>query len=569
MKPRVPALILALLAAAPAVAQIALPGPAQAPQIQRRFDTQTQPTMPSQEGLPTVPDSIAPPPGAETVRFMLRGLDVVGSTVYTPDQWRSLYASLIGQTISLADLYRIADRITAKYRQDGYLLSLAIVPEQKVDNGRVVIRIIEGHIDRVTFTKPLPGSHALPNGLVNRITASQPLTAAALERNVLLIGDLPGINVQSVLRPSPSTFGAADLDIVTQHTPWEGFVSIDNQGSRYIGPYALSAGVSEYSLLGLFEQTDVTMAVDPFDHSMYYGQGVFTLPVHSSGPLAGDTFQIAALYSQARPDLPPQVFPFNTRSIDTEWRVTYFVPVIRSRDQNLSARLSFIWRDLDNLITDLPRDPINPTEEHVRILQPRLTYDKVDSLNGVSIIDMTLNIGLDVFGASRNSDLRLIRQDADGQFVYLKGMLARLQPLTTHFSLFGRFDFQLSSDRLPTTERFGVGGPQLGTGYAPGTLTGDDAIGARLELRYGFETSKNFISGFQLYMHGDYGQVHDRGTLDQFNQSLSSVGVGARMNLFKSLAFNPEITQQLSGRPTDCLNCRRETRFLFSLTQRF
>ena len=35
-----------------------------------------------------------------------------------------------------------------------------------------------------------------------------------LERNLLLIGDLPGVTVQGILEPSPSTFGAARLRVV-------------------------------------------------------------------------------------------------------------------------------------------------------------------------------------------------------------------------------------------------------------------------------------------------------------------------------------------------------------------
>lgn len=560
---------LLLTAAAPVAAQVALPGPAQIPQAQRRFDTQTAPAVPQRGELPSAPDAIAPPPGSENVQFVLREIEVVGATRYAADVWRPLYASRLNQTSSLADLYAIADQISAQYRRDGYLLSLAIVPEQDVEDGRVEIRVVEGWIERATFTQPLPGSDAHPHGLADRIIASQPLMASVLERNLLLIGDLPGLNVQSVLRPSPSTFGAADLDIVTQYTPWEGFVSIDNQGSRYIGPYALSAGISGYSLLGFYEQADLTVAVDPFDDTMQYGQGVFTLPVHASGALTGDTFQIAGLHSRAQPDLPEAIFPFDTRSTSTEWRATYFVPAIRSRERNLSLRLSFLWRDLENRVTDFPRDSFNPVEEHVRVLQPRFTYDRVGHRNGIWIVDAALNIGLDAFGASKDSDPRLIREDADGKFVYLSGMAARLQPLGPGFSLFGRVDFQWSDDRLPTTERYGVGGMQLGAGYAPGTLTGDDAIGVRMELRYGAETSRSFVPGYQFYAHADYGRVWDHDSPRRDYESLSSIGVGARINVTRSLSFNPEVAHQLSGRPNDCIDCRHETRFLFSLTQRF
>lgn len=87
------------------------------------------------------------------------------------------------------------------------------------------------------------------------------------------------------------------------------------------------------------------------------------------------------------PDLPEAIFPFETRSASTEWRATYFVPAIRSRERNLSLRLSLLWRDLENRVTDFPRDSFNPVEEHVRILQPRFTYDRVGRHNGIWLVD--------------------------------------------------------------------------------------------------------------------------------------------------------------------------------------
>jgi hemolysin activation/secretion protein len=553
----------------PALAQINLPGPAQIPQAQQRFEPEPPPLRTAPGALPRPTAVTAPPLGADQILFTLRRVTFNGSTLYSAEDLGPIYAPLVGHEVSLADLYAVAAQVTDRYRRDGYLLSIALVPEQQVEDGAVSIQIVEGFIGAARLDGRIDGPRDLPQGLADRITASRPLQSEDLERRVLLIGDLPGVNVQSVLHPSRTTFGAADLDVVVRQTPWAGFLSLDNLGSRYLGPYALSAGLSEYSRLGRYEQIDLTGAIDPDHQDMGYIHGAVTVPLHGSGPLVGDTLQLAGLYSRAEPDIPEDVFPFKTRSVSAEGRLTYFVPLIRSRDQNLSARQSFIWRDLSNRITDLPEDARNPGEEHVRIWQSRLTYDVVDRSNAVSIIDVVGNVGLGIFGASRNADPRLIRQDGDGQFFYVSGTAARLQPLTTHVALYARTDFQYSGQPLPTTERFGLGGPNAGVGYAPGNITGDSGLDVRIEARYGRETGLNSITGFQLYGRYDYGFTSDHTSGPDDWNSLSTVGLGVRLNLFKALAFNPEISRQLSGRPADCSRCSRETRLLFSLTQRF
>jgi hemolysin activation/secretion protein len=554
----------------PVMAQVSLPGPAQVPQAQKRFEPPPAALRATEpDALPKPPAPIAPPKGAESVRFVLSEIRFAGMTVYPPGALRPFYSQLVGQQISVLDLYALADRITDKYRRDGYLLSLAIVPEQQVENGRVTIQIVEGFVDQLHFSGPIDGTARYPKGFAGQIAASRPLTADALERNILLIGDLPGVNVQTVLKPSATTLGAADLDIVLRQTPFEGFVSFDNHGSRFLGPYALSGGLSAHSRLGLYEQIDLTFAVDPFDRTMFYGQGNFTIPLHNAGTLAGDTLQFSLVYSEAKPKLPARIFPFKTRSENVEGRMTYAAPIIRSRDDNLTARLSFGWRDLQNRIIDLPDDRFNPAEEHVRVLQPRITYDVVDASNGVSIVDIALNLGLDIFGASKRGDPRLVRLNADGQFAYLTGMVAHFQPVARGFSLYAQAEFQLADGPLPTTERMGLGGPRLGAGFAPGNYTGDQGIAARIEARYGTEIGAGFLTGYQLYAHFDYGFTSDATKGPDDWNDLASIGVGARLNLFRGLAINPEIARQLSGTASDCLDCGHETRFLFSITQRF
>ncbi|HVJ00893.1 MAG TPA: ShlB/FhaC/HecB family hemolysin secretion/activation protein [Sphingomonas sp.] len=553
----------------PAVAQV-LPGPAQAPQAQRRFELPQAPSPHTDpRELPPSPPAVTPPPGAEQVRFVLREVSFPGMTIYRPEQMRPLYQELIGREVSLADLYTLADKVTARYRRDGYLLSLAVVPEQQIGDGSVSLRVVEGYVDDVRFRDDPPDPAKLSRNLAGDIARSRPLRARDLERSVLLIGDLPGVNAQSVLSPSPTKFGAANLEIVTQQTPFEGFISFDNQGSRYLGPYALSAGVTEFSRLGLGEQIDLVAAGDVVDGTMFYVQGALTLPVSRGGPFAGDTIQFSGLYSQSEPDLPAEVFPFKTRSRSVEGRVTYFLPIIRSRRQNLSMRLGLVWRDLENRITDLPRDARNPAREHVRMVQPRFTYDVVDRTGAVTLLDIVLNFGVSTLGASRRSDPRLVRLNADGSFFYFSGSVARLQPLFTHFSALVRSDFQWSDEALPTTERFGVGGPRNGVGFPPGAITGDSGVSVRGELRYGHELSNKWLTGFQIYARFDYGFTSDvTPSPDDWND-LSTIGMGLRLNLLRSLTFNPEVSHQLSGSPGDCLGCSHETRFLFNLTQRF
>src|SRR5690606_13126358 len=92
-----------------------------------------------------------PPATAEQIRFRLTRLVVEGASVYSEAELAPLYADALGKVVSLAVIYRIADSITAKYRSDGYVLSRAVVPAQRIDEGVVRIRVVEGFVNGIVI----------------------------------------------------------------------------------------------------------------------------------------------------------------------------------------------------------------------------------------------------------------------------------------------------------------------------------------------------------------------------------------------------------------------------------
>ena len=118
--------------------------------LPQRFEPPRPPTVDRRIEVPTIP-SIVPPERAREVRIVLRGIVVTGSTVYGVEQFREYYQNLVGREVSLLEVYGIANQITARYRNDGYILSQAVVPQQQIRDGVVQIQIVEGRIARVVI----------------------------------------------------------------------------------------------------------------------------------------------------------------------------------------------------------------------------------------------------------------------------------------------------------------------------------------------------------------------------------------------------------------------------------
>jgi hemolysin activation/secretion protein len=138
--------ICATLAMADAwAAQAPLPGTVLPGQIERQFEKLPEPrAKPAEIRVPDTRQK--PPPNADAVRFVLNRLTIDGVTVYPADTVRAAYERFLGKEVTLAEIYRIADTLTTRYRNDGYILSQVIVPAQAVEGGAMRLQAIEGYV---------------------------------------------------------------------------------------------------------------------------------------------------------------------------------------------------------------------------------------------------------------------------------------------------------------------------------------------------------------------------------------------------------------------------------------
>src|SRR5262245_5137435 len=103
------------------------PGTVKPGQIERQFERPPEPS--AKPGVIAIPSAgQTPPENAAGIAFVLNELRIDGVTVYAADSLRSAYADRLGTQVTLADVYRIVDALTARYRNDGYILSQVIVP---------------------------------------------------------------------------------------------------------------------------------------------------------------------------------------------------------------------------------------------------------------------------------------------------------------------------------------------------------------------------------------------------------------------------------------------------------
>jgi len=158
-----------------------LPPSVQPGQIERQFTRppQAAPTAP-QPPVELFQPAQKVPSNAAAIKFTLKQIVLEGVTVYQESELQPLYAGLLNREISFAEIYTLANTLTARYRNDGYILSQVIVPAQSVDSGVVRLQAIEGYVSEVQFEGLEVEQGELMHAYAHKVQSHLPLRAATL-----------------------------------------------------------------------------------------------------------------------------------------------------------------------------------------------------------------------------------------------------------------------------------------------------------------------------------------------------------------------------------------------------
>src|SRR5262245_60703824 len=463
-----------LVASLPALAQVIPPSERPGPE-RERFEQPT-PSL-AQPGGPAISmPGTAAPPGADKIKLVLRGVRTVGGTIYRPEELAALYGDLVGHEITLAAVYEIAARITAKYGSDGYVLSRAVVPPQELTPGGavVLIQIVEGYVDRVEWPAALSSYRDFFAEYTAKIIADRPTNIRTLERYLLLAGDLPGLKFKNSLKASATRQGAATLVVEVVEKPLDVTARVDNRGTKARGPHQFSTSTSVNNLLRIHEAFTATYA-GAFDLSeLQYMAASYRQVLNSEGL----TFFASASNSRGKPGTPElRLLEYKTRSNVFEGGVSY--PFIRLREKNLIVSGSFF-------ATDDRSDILGTLKTHDKSRGVRLKVDAdlAESSGAINQLNVVASQGIKGLGSSENGDVVLSTANGRVDFTKVEATYLRTQPLFERLSLLVAAHGQYAANPLLSPELCGYGGRAFGRAFDPSHLVGDQCVEVLAELRF-------------------------------------------------------------------------------------
>ena len=422
-------------------------------------------------------------------RVKLVGIQLRGNTAFTTDALQALLADALGRDLSFAELTRLADRITKHYRSAGYLVARAYLPAQQVNGGVLDIAVLEGTLGRVELRNAadLNASALAP---LQQLSVNAPMHEQTLERTLLNLADLPGIAVQSTLRPGTAV-GASDLLVeVSKAHALQGSVDLDNYGSLYTGEYR--AGTSLFWNNPLDRGDQLSLRLQASDARLHYERLGYQLPLGEQATRVGAA--LSNMYYRLGRD-------FESLQADgTAVIASLYLrqPLLRSQAANWYGQLQFDAKTLRDTVGSTS----TTTRHDLRNAVLGLNGNWQDTVWGGGSNALALN-----FTAGRLTlDADSLTQDAAsaksaGSFAKLGYQLQRVQALRQGWALALNVSGQLADKNLASAEKFSLGGSQGVRAYPQGEASGDAGWLTSVELRW------QAAPGWQLQAFGDAGSV--------------------------------------------------------------
>ena len=489
-------------------------------------------------------------PEEEGERVLIKKIIVEGVTRILNADIKKITAEFEGKELSLKDMQKVADLITDEYRKKGYLTSRAYIPPQKIKEGTLTIRVVEGKLGKLE----IKGNRYFKTSLLRKKIDLRPegyFDYSALQKSLVRINEHPDRAAKVVLVPGKEP-GTTDVVLqVEDNLPIHIGLEYDNYASRYIGDDRYSLIAEHNNLLGL---DDKLLLKFQRSESEFYNlkTGRYVLPL-------GNSAETGFYFSHSNTKLGKEFEDLDSRGKATICGLFFNQALIEEEDLDLRLNLGFDYKNIKNYLLGSEY-----SKDRLRIFKTGFDFDITDKW-GRTILTSELDVGVpDMFGGMSAKSSTSSREGAGGKFQKGVFNLFRLQPAPFSSYILWKNQAQYCNYNLVASEEFQIGGPTSVRGYPPAEYTGDEGYYTSLEwsfppyflpkdLKMPFKKKYNLYDSLHLVLFYDWATTHLNRVFagEEEQQTLKGCGAGLRFNLGDDFSARVEVGYPLGETPSD------------------
>jgi hemolysin activation/secretion protein len=487
-----------------------------------------------------------------TQKVVVKNITLTGVTILSEEEITEIISPYQGQELMLKDMQKVADLITDAYRGKGYITSRAYLPPQKIKDGELEIRVLEGFMGDIEVkgnkyfkTKLLKSKIQLKKG--------EPFNYNTLRENLSKINEQPDRTAKAVLVPGKET-GATDIVLeIKDKLPIHLGLDYDNFGSRYIEKKRYRGTLTHNNLLGFDDILTIQYQMSEADR-YWLSSARYQIPLT-------DDFTIGFFGAKTRVQLGKEYKDLNARAKSKLYGAYTIHSIVAKENLSVNFNTGFDYKDIFNFLLGE-----EVSMDKLRVAKIGLDFDLTDNF-GRTILTDEVGYGIPhIMGGMDAKDDRSSRNGAGGKFLKNTLNFIRLQKMPFESTLLWKNQVQFTPYTLPTAEQFQIGGIANVRGFPPAEAVGDRGFTSTVEMSFpAYLVPKNIMVPFtasKLYnsirvvTFYDIGYTHLRkGEIgEKENATLQSAGCGLRFFLPNNFSIRAEVAWPTNKTPSDDSN---------------
>lgn len=425
---------------------------------------------------------------AQTPKFDISGFRVEGNTVLPKDEVDQALQPQVGKGRDFADVQRALEALQAAYQRRGYGGVYVYLPEQRLQGGAVVLKVIEARLDKITVTGNRHFSEASVRRALPDLKPGTVPNMVDIAENSRAANENPARQLRVVLKPSP-TEGRIDAAVeVADHNPFKPFVSLDNTGTPSTGRARLGFGLQYANLWQRDHVATLQYITSPTERDKVK---VYSLGYRFAIPSWGDSVDLYAGYSDvsaAQTQTPAG--PLSISGKGTLAGARYNLILRRKGEYEQRVLFGADYRRFDNQCSlgvfgaaGCVSTGGNPGAD-VQTRPVSLGYSG-QLIQATRQAGFNLSVARNMPGGSggEQADFAAVRAAAKADYQLLRyGANASSQVFGGAWTLRANYQGQHTSDALLPAEQFGVVGFSAVRGFLEREVAGDRGMFGNLEL---------------------------------------------------------------------------------------
>jgi hemolysin activation/secretion protein len=523
-------------------------------------------TLPNPEDLllPSVPNKSETQDNLSTDQILekitVEEFRFEGNTAFSQEELAEITQPFTDRQLSFSELLQARSEVTKFYVSKGYITSGAYIPPQTLENGLVIIKIIEGGLEAINVQVE---GKLNPDYVRDRLwlAAGKPLNVPRLLEALQILQLNPIISKISSELTNSTEPGQSILNVsVETARSFYPSIILDNGRNPQVGSFRRGVALEDINLSG---------NGDTLQGTYLNTDGSNDLDVSYAIPLTPENGTLTLGFRNITGKVIEYPFSLlDLKSYYQKYLVSFRQPLWQTPYSEFALGLGFDHQTSSNTLLGYAFPSRgSDIDGNTRLSSLRFSQDWLQrSDTDVLAAHSEFALGINAFNATTPFDAPYNSSAPDSNYFLWRSQAQWVHLLAPDTLLLAKTNIQIADSAVPSLEQFALGGLGSVEGYRQNTLLTDNGAFASLEARFPLYRIPEERAVLQIIPFVNWGTGWNNQSPNPETNTLASIGLGLQWQYGKNITARIDWAKRLGKVPYIEGNSWQDDGIIFSVT---